>query len=832
MEFSIVYFTYRPGGFDILADSLQNQTVKDYELIVVDDYAVDRRAAVRNYLEKSGIPVVYVGPSKPKCFPELASNLINAMNTGLLLSTREIVIILCDYIWLPPHWLEKIARHSKLFKSNYCVILGGQMWETQKPRNNQGIISVWEKEWKGNPEKNGCGESFLWMPEGFELSCTALPWALLAAINGFPEYLDAHMAAPPLGPMIPKIEVAKGKFHVDTENLTHMIDHRVWQPAELWHQAKRTPTGSTVYIERENCFDLKKHIRGKAYWLKEAKKEQKDIFDNPKYWCGELGYRPGPDGIGYRDFPLNRVKADYIMSKAARGKTLDIGCAMGFVVKRLRDRGVDAWGLDISEYAISHAPEDVKPYLKVGSADKLPWSDKEFDMVVSFSTFEHLPKDILAEAISEAIRVGKKGIISITPGDSPHFDEDATHRTKEPLSWWRKQVSPKFEVRSDADEEWLKVVPDVSKVPTVQMLRHDWIRSKVTLNDRIAEIGCAENPTFAGTSFRVTTVDNQINPELHIFPDVKADAEQLPFEDRSFDISVLGELLEHVPDPQQVLREAARVAKKIVLTVPFEFLWPDDLKPFWNPSHVRFYDPISLETELKPLGLPYKIELIRNGPWAWLGAEVYKESNVTTNIVTSNVITSEMVKLNLGSFVDTIGYGWINIDILAVQQHIPQDHKFRQWDLRRGIPYPDSSVDLVRASHLIEHFTLEEAHSLCREIYRVLKPGGFARILTPDARLILKHYLNNDMTYFNQIQPPEYILAPTEGEKLSRILFSGDYSHKAVYDFGMLKSFLHQAGFELGKVYLVGAGFSWSPAMQQEAPDQHIEVSLIVEAIK
>ena len=88
------------------------------------------------------------------------------------------------------------------------------------------------------------------------------------------------------------------------------------------------------------------------------------------------------------------------------------------------------------------------------------------------------------------------------------------------------------------------------------------------------------------------------------------------------------------------------------------------------------------------------------------------------------------------------------------------------------------------------------------------------------------------MGYFNQIQPPEYIQAPTEGEKLSRLLFSGDYAHKAIYDFEMLKNFLHQAGFELGKVYLVGAGFSRSPAMQQEAPDQHTEVSLIVEVIK
>lgn len=552
--------------------------------------------------------------------------------------------------------------------------------------------------------------------------------------------------------------------------------------------------------------------------------EAKNIFNNPLYWNGDLGYRPGPDGIGYRDFPTNRVKVDYVMSRVARGKFLDIGCAFGYLVARLHNRSVDAWGLDISEYAISHAPEDVKPYLKVGSADKLPWSDKEFDMVVSFSTFEHLPKDILVKAISETIRVGKKGIISITPGDSSHFDEDVTHRTKEPLSWWREQFPPEFEVRSDADEEWLKTIPDISKIPTVQMLRHDWIRSKVTLNDKIAEIGCAENPVFKGTPFKVTTVDHQINPEIQIFPDVKAEAEQLPFKDKEFDIVCEGELLEHVPDPQQVLKEAARVAKrKIVLTVPFEFLWPDDLKPFWNPSHVRFYTPASLEAELKPLGLPYKIELIRNGPWTWLGAEVYCNREMAMG-------SAEMVKINVGSFVDTIGYGWQNWDILPIQQHITAGHKFKQWDVRRGLPIANESVDLYRMSHLIEHLTLQEAQNLLKEVHRTLKLGGVVRISTPDAKIIIRHYQSQDMSFFNAIQPPEFIQALTEGERLSRILFSGDYQHRAIYDFDMLRSFLQQAGFQ--KVQQVSLGFSLNSIMKNETQDQHIEVSLTVEAIK
>ncbi|GAI32519.1 unnamed protein product, partial [marine sediment metagenome] len=146
------------------------------------------------------------------------------------------------------------------------------------------------------------------------------------------------------------------------------------------------------------------------------------------------------------------------------------------------------------------------------------------------------------------------------------------------------------------------------------------------------------------------------------------------------------------------------------------------------------------------------------------------------------------------------------------------------------LPLADGSVDLFRVSHLIEHLTLQESHNLCRELYRALKPGGLARISTPDANLIIKHYRNRDMAFFNPIQPPEYIQAPTEGEKLSRLLFSDPAEHKAIYSFEMIKGFLEQAGFE--RIYNVSPGFSHSATMKNETEDQHIEISLTVEAVK
>jgi len=268
--FSIVYSTYRCGGFDILADALSHQTIKEYELIIVDDFKVDRRQAVREYLEERGVFASYIGPSKPKCFPELAFGVLNAMNTGFMLSTCEVVIYLQDYIWCPPDWLEKLEKQRDKLKQNYCIVLPGHSWDNFKPRDNSGLLSVWSPPWKGTPEQNGCCPGPPWIPEGWEFACIAYPWPVLEKSNGWPECLDAY-AGHPLEPVTKRLESAGGRPYVDPGNMVHMVNHRIWLPHEMWHQARRTPRGSTDYIERENTFDLKNYQRGRACWMEEAK---------------------------------------------------------------------------------------------------------------------------------------------------------------------------------------------------------------------------------------------------------------------------------------------------------------------------------------------------------------------------------------------------------------------------------------------------------------------------------------------------------------------------------------------------------------------------------
>ena len=105
----------------------------------------------------------------------------------------------------------------------------------------------------------------------------------------------------------------------------------------------------------------------------------KDYFDGKR----EYGYG------GYKYDGRWRPVAKDIVShfKLKPGdRVLDIGCAKGFLVKDLLSLGIDAYGLDISEYALENCEPEVTGRLHLGSAHKLPFPNKSFSAVISINT--------------------------------------------------------------------------------------------------------------------------------------------------------------------------------------------------------------------------------------------------------------------------------------------------------------------------------------------------------------------------------------------------------------------------------------------------------------
>ena len=89
-------------------------------------------------------------------------------------------------------------------------------------------------------------------------------------------------------------------------------------------------------------------------------------------------------------------------------KTLELGCAKGFLVKDMNEMGVNAFGLDVSAYAISNA-EDEKTRLKLFQGDArtalAQFKDNEFDFLFSLRFLECIPETDLPSLMNEIKRI-------------------------------------------------------------------------------------------------------------------------------------------------------------------------------------------------------------------------------------------------------------------------------------------------------------------------------------------------------------------------------------------------------------------------------------------
>lgn len=85
-------------------------------------------------------------------------------------------------------------------------------------------------------------------------------------------------------------------------------------------------------------------------------------------------------------------RAEFIVEKFNPTTFLDIGCAYGELVKALNDLGVDAYGIDGSDYAVESVDPTIKnKVFKVNlNSDKFPFPDKKFDLIGSFYSVEHI----------------------------------------------------------------------------------------------------------------------------------------------------------------------------------------------------------------------------------------------------------------------------------------------------------------------------------------------------------------------------------------------------------------------------------------------------------
>lgn len=123
---------------------------------------------------------------------------------------------------------------------------------------------------------------------------------------------------------------------------------------------------------------------------------------------------------------------------------LDIGCGKGFLLKDLKAAlpGLNVAGLDISEYAITHAEAEIREFVQSGDAVCLPYPDQSFDLVLSINTLHNLRLPHLMAAFQEIDRVGRRDKFVV-------MDSYRNEREKVNLMYWQLTCEAFF-----TPEEW------------------------------------------------------------------------------------------------------------------------------------------------------------------------------------------------------------------------------------------------------------------------------------------------------------------------------------------------------------------------------------------
>ncbi|MBD9625256.1 class I SAM-dependent methyltransferase [Ensifer sp. ENS06] len=131
-------------------------------------------------------------------------------------------------------------------------------------------------------------------------------------------------------------------------------------------------------------------------------------------------------------------------------RVLEIGCAIGAVVNHMPLFGIEAHGIDVSDWAVEHR---LHPNIIKASADALPYESNYFDVVYSMHALEHLPHELKDKAFAEIGRVCKGFQFHMMPiiGSGPYVGDpfghlvnlrtDPTHNLLSDRTWWANQFA-------------------------------------------------------------------------------------------------------------------------------------------------------------------------------------------------------------------------------------------------------------------------------------------------------------------------------------------------------------------------------------------------------
>lgn len=156
--------------------------------------------------------------------------------------------------------------------------------------------------------------------------------------------------------------------------------------------------------------------------------------------------------------------------------------------------------------------------------------------------------------------------------------------------------------------------------------RADWLSRHIPSGASVVDLGGTGGMIRGWHNGHVTALDDlsgfgKGSPPIEAHTFHRGDVCALPFADQQFDVAVMAEVLEHVPEPWRAMAEAGRVAKRVLITTPLEMRWQQPIA-FRVAGHIRFYTYDLMALHLRRAGLDGAIGVLEFGGWSFVVAEV------------------------------------------------------------------------------------------------------------------------------------------------------------------------------------------------------------------
>lgn len=245
-----------------------------------------------------------------------------------------------------------------------------------------------------------------------------------------------------------------------------------------------------------------------------------------------------------------------------------------------------------------------------------------------------------------------------------------------------------------------------------------------------------------------------------------------PYRDGEFDLCVSVAVLEHVPEEHlsAVLGEMGRVSRRGLHGID---LGEND--DGFDKTHTTLH-PLQWWKERLPPG--------QRG----VDKEELERGNVQASLPTPDA----KVKLNLGSSIAMFHHGWINMDVVPLENFATRHlYKFFCWDVSKGLPIHNDCVDLLYCGHLLDKLAPDEGLALLRECHRIMKTGATLRVVVADLNKLIGMYQSGTLGLLDELDE-SLQTSPTQAEKLRTLMCA---KRRTAYDADSLSAVGKRAGF-------------------------------------